>query len=244
MSSGPVPPQRDPQPWGSPSGRPPQRNKTVLWVVLGVVLVLLVAGGGVGFYLWQRSKTDSPTSSAAASHSVATTRSGAPGAVAGGASKASGSGAAPTGKSVPGPGGLSEPQALAQLQQLRAQSLQRVVLDGRWVAQVASKNVGVTDPLQTALNGSHTFYAVDILAESQSIVSRVGDPTKVYVLWGTDFGKRSQAPDGSPYWTTIVDAGYASHDNVLAWCKVTFPELTPQQLADTCAPRQLTSPHN
>jgi hypothetical protein len=118
-----------------------------------------------------------------------------------------------------------------------------VVLDGRWVAQVASKNVGVTDPLQTALNGTHTFYALDILAESLSMDSTVNDPNDVYVLWGTDFGKRSAAADGSPYWTTVVDAGFASHDNVLEWCRVTFPTLTQQQLDDTCAPRQLASPH-
>jgi hypothetical protein len=127
---------------------------------------------------------------------------------------------------------------------LRSDSLKRVPLDGRWVAQVASKWVGVTDPLQTAANGSHTFQATDILTESQAARTKVDDPKKVYVLWGTDFGKRSTGPNGAPIWVTIVDAGYASHDNVLEWCRVKFPGLSPQQLADTCAPRQLTPPHN
>jgi hypothetical protein len=145
---------------------------------------------------------------------------------------------------VPVPGaGAAETAALAALDTLRAGSLARVPLDGRWVAQVASKWVGVTDPLQVAQNGTHTFYAADILAESLGARSTMNDPSDVYVLLGTDFGQRSVGPNGAPIWVTIVDAGYASHDNVLAWCRVTYPSLTPDQLADTCAPRQLTPPH-
>jgi hypothetical protein len=237
-----------------PPPGPPRRSNTALWVVLGVVLVLVVAGGGVGFFLWQRSRTDSASSVAAATQpaAVATTGSGATGGPFGGASRAparttvpSASVSAPAGtQPAPGGGTMTEQQALAYLGDLRSASVQRVTLDGRWVAQVASKNVGLTDPLQTAQNGSHTFYAVDILAESLSMDGTVSDVSKVNVLWGTDFGKRSQAADGSPYWVTLVDAGYASHDNVLEWCSVTFPTLTPQQLANTCAPRQLTPPHD
>jgi hypothetical protein len=47
--------------------------------------------------------------------------------------------------------------ALTTLQQRHAASLSRLVLDGRWVAQVASKSIGIVDPLQIAANGTHTF---------------------------------------------------------------------------------------
>jgi hypothetical protein len=137
-----------------------------------------------------------------------------------------------------------EAQALAQLNALRVASLPRLPHDGRWVAQVASKSVGITDPLQTAANGTHTFYALDILAESLQARSTVADPSEVYVLWGTDFGKRSTAADGSPYWVTLVDAGFASSADVQAWCSATYPSLSPEQLADTCVPRTLTPPHD
>jgi hypothetical protein len=130
------------------------------------------------------------------------------------------------------------------LNSLRSKSVSRVVLDGRWVAQVASKSVGITDPLQTAQNGSHTFFARDILAESLAARSTVADASQVYVLWATDFGRRSTAPDGSPYWVTIVDAGLTSAADVTAWCARTYSTLTPEQLADTCAPRTLTTPHD
>jgi hypothetical protein len=243
-----------PQQWGPPPPPgPPRRTNTALWVALGAVLVLVLAGGGVGFWLWQRSNSQTATQAVATvtQQLQGTTGSGGTGGAFGGASQVPARTSVPQasvppspGTPVPGLGNVTEQQAVAYLGQLRAQSLQRVVLDGRWVAQVASKNVGVTDPLQTALNGSHTFYAVDILAESLSMNRTVDTPNKVYVLWGTDFGQRSQAADGSPFWTTVVDAGYASHDNVLEWCSFAFPTLTPAQLADTCVPRQLAPPHN
>lgn len=40
-----------------------------------------------------------------------------------------------------------------------------MVLDGRWVAQLASKTFGISDPLQIAENGSHTSFGIDVLAE-------------------------------------------------------------------------------
>ena len=137
-----------------------------------------------------------------------------------------------------------ETAALDELTAMRSASVSRLPYDSRWVAQVASKSVGITDPLQTTQTGSHTFMAADILAESLQARQTVANPAQnVYVVWGTDFGKRSQAPNGLPYWITLVDAGFASKDNVTQWCHTAFAALTPQQLADTCAPRQLTPPH-
>jgi hypothetical protein len=141
------------------------------------------------------------------------------------------------------PAGDSETAAVQALNRLRADSLSRVRLDGRWVAQVASKSVGITDPLQTTRNGSHTFAASDILAESTAAQSAAPSPSDVYVLWSTDFGKHSTAPDGSPYWVTVVDDGFSSATDVQAWCARTYSSLSPAVLADTCAPRTLDPSH-
>ena len=150
----------------------------------------------------------------------------------------------PTTSPAPTPTVSPEEAALTQLQTLRASSLGRLVLDDRWVAQVASKSVGITDPLQTAQNGTHTFYAVDILAESRAAVVSVADPSAVLVLQSVDFGKRSYAADGQPYWVTVVDLGFTSSDQVKAWCASTYASLTPEQLANACAARTLAPPHD
>jgi hypothetical protein len=152
--------------------------------------------------------------------------------------------ATPSTSATPTPAVPPEQQALAELQALRASSLPRLILDGRWVAQVASKSVGITDPLQVAANGSHTFYAVDILAESRAAVASVADSSSILVLQSVDFGKRSVAADGQPYWVTIVDAGFSSSDDVDLWCARTYPTLTADQLANACAARTLTAPHD
>jgi hypothetical protein len=154
-----------------------------------------------------------------------------------------GAGSAATDGTTAAPTISPEEQALQELGSLRSASLTRLVLDGRWVAQVASKNVGITDPLQVAANGTHTFYAADILAESKAAVSSV-PPSSALVLLSTDFGKRSLASNGQPYWVTVVDGDFSSSDEVESWCASTFTTLTPQQLADTCAPRTLAPPHD
>ncbi|PRY48130.1 hypothetical protein LY71_11016 [Geodermatophilus tzadiensis] len=143
----------------------------------------------------------------------------------------------------PAPTVSPEGQALADLQALRDESLARVDLDGRWVAQVASKDVGITDPLQTAANGTHQFFAADILAESRAALSAVEDPANLYVLSSTDFGTTSTAPDGGPYWVTLVDGGFTGESAVDAWCAGVYPQLSAEQLANTCVGRPLTPPH-
>ncbi|TFV88564.1 hypothetical protein [Blastococcus sp. CT_GayMR16] len=136
-----------------------------------------------------------------------------------------------------------EDQALLELSAARSDSLQGLVLDERWVAQVASKSVGIVDPLQTAQNGTHTFFAVDILAESEAARSSAGG-APVLVLQSTDFGKWSVADNGQPYWITVVDAGFASSDDVDAWCASTYPSLDPEALANACAARTLGPSHS
>jgi hypothetical protein len=136
-----------------------------------------------------------------------------------------------------------EDDALLQLAAARSDSLVDLVLDGRWVAQVASKSVGITDPLQTAQNGTHTFFAVDILAESRAAEAAAGS-APVLVLQSTDFGRISYGPNGEPFWITLVDGGFADSDAVDAWCASTYPQLGPTELANACAPRTLTPPHS
>jgi hypothetical protein len=137
-----------------------------------------------------------------------------------------------------------EQQALDELEALRSQSLAGLSLDGRWVAQVASKSVGITDPMQTAENGTHTFYAVDILAESEAARAVVASPSQLLVLQSLDFGKISRAPDGQPYWVTLVDAGFAGSRDVEAWCAETYSSMSPAELANACVARTLTPPHS
>jgi hypothetical protein len=227
-----------------PSSRPPVKGRNT-GLVVGIVVAALVlaGGGGVGFWLWQKNSSDSGGTAVAGppSSAAAASGSGSPVTVPSGETPTvAPTTAAPTTQSQE----ALEAQALAQLNALRVASLPRLPHDGRWVAQVASKSVGITDPLQTAQNGSHTFYAADILAESQAAQQKVDDPTKVYVIWGTDFGKRSQASNGLPYWMTVIDNGFAGSAAVKSWCASAYSSLTPQQLADTCVARQLTPSHD
>jgi hypothetical protein len=221
-------------------------------LIAAVVLCLVAAGLGVAWYLQRPTGTEEDASPAASF--------GAPlSEAAPGNSDADGTGEADSGASASrAPSGSSasasttapasptvdpEQQALVELEKVRAESLPRLVLDGRWVAQVASKSVGITDPLQTAANGTHTFYAVDILAESRAATASVS-ASSVLVLRSTDFGKRSFAADGQAYWITVVDVGFTSSDQVKSWCASTFPTLTAEQLANACAARTLAPSHD
>jgi hypothetical protein len=214
-------------------------KRGVLIGALVAVLVLAV-GGGVGWLI--RGQDSDPVPEADA------------GPMAGGGPQASAtdisaspSASLPTSPAPPTTNTVtltSEQAALAELNALRAKSLQSLVLDERWVAQLASKSVGIIDPLQTARNGTHTFYAVDILAESNAARATVSDSSTVLVLTSTDFGRYSTAPDGQPYWVTLVDGGFGSSDAVKAWCASTYPTLDATSLANACAARTLSPPHS
>ena len=258
--SGPIPLPRQPTwpetpvIWSPPPPRPPldpgpPKRGWNTGVVVAVVVVVLLAVGAGGWFVWHRLSATTPTDSAAtASDAPSSASSAGAGSASAGTPQAGGKTLEPGGStasaSTPGPAPDAEQAALSQLNALRSESLPQVSLDGRWVAQLSSKSVGITDPLQTAANGTHTFYAADILAELRDINATVGSSAALYLLWGTDFGKRSTAPDGSPYWTTLADGGFGSEDDVTAWCTVTFPGLPADQLENQCAPRQLNSPHD
>jgi hypothetical protein len=255
--SGPIPLPRQPTwpetpiNWSPPPQPPldpgPPKRGWNTGVVVAVVVVVLLAVAAGGWFVWQRLSATTPTDSAATASDAPSSASSA-GSASAGTPQAGGKTLEPGGStasaSTPGPAPDAEQAALNQLNALRSESLPQVSLDGRWVAQLSSKSVGITDPLQTAANGTHTFYAADILAELQNINATVGNSAALYLLWGTDFGKRSTAADGSPYWTLLADAGFASEDAVNAWCSATFPGLSADQLADQCTARQLSAPHD
>ena len=219
---------------GPPSGplpvppAPPTRGGTGRGVVIGVLVTLLLVAGGVG--AWFALAERQPSAPAAPSSPAD--------AVAG---KDLGEEPAPSPSPAPPQPTLTEAEALAELEALNAESLAALDLDGRWVAQVASKDVGIVDPLQTTANGSHQFSAVDILAESRAALA-LAPPSQVHVLSSLDFGRRSTAPDGDPYWTTFVDGGFASADDVRAWCADAFPGLTGDALTNACVARRLEPP--
>ena len=140
----------------------------------------------------------------------------------------------------PGPEPSTDPEAeaLAQLEQLRQQDALTTVFDGRFVAQLASKSVGIVDPLQTTAAGSHTFTAADILAEHLALRSAPSRGTSVVLVLSTDFGKR-QLYQGNPLWVTFALGDFPTRESVQRWCAKRFPGLTGDRLTNQCTARKL-----
>ena len=131
-----------------------------------------------------------------------------------------------------------EAEALEQLEQLRQQDALTMVFDGRFAAQLASKSVGIVDPLQTTAAGSHTFTAADILAEHLALRSAPSQGTSVVLVLSTDFGKR-QLYQGSPLWVTFALGDFPDREAVQRWCARRFPELAGERLTNQCTVRKL-----
>ncbi|MET7806641.1 hypothetical protein [Micromonospora chersina] len=134
-----------------------------------------------------------------------------------------------------------EEQALSQLQEMNRQDLPVVALDGRYAAQLASKTVGIVDPHQTAANGSHTFYASDILAEHTGLREKFNAEIRVVLLLSTDYG-RQQLYEGQPLWVTFALLPNSSKESVAAWCAEQFPDFSGSALENQCVPRRLNPP--
>jgi hypothetical protein len=134
-----------------------------------------------------------------------------------------------------------EQDALASLNQLRDRDLPTVPMNGQYVAQLASKIVGITDPLQTTAAGSHTFAAADILAEHVALRNGDNQGVRVVLLLSTDFGKR-QLYQGRPLWVTFALGDFGTADGVRTWCAGRFPALSGDVLVNQCAPRRLLTP--
>ncbi|OWV04282.1 hypothetical protein B5D80_20445 [Micromonospora wenchangensis] len=134
-----------------------------------------------------------------------------------------------------------EAAALAELHRLHDQDLPTVNLDGRYVAQLASKSEGIVDPRQQAANGSHTFYASDILAEHLRLRVEFGTEVPVVLLLSTDYGQQ-QRHGNQPLWLTFAVLPEGSKESVASWCGGHFAQLTEEARQNLCVPRRLRPP--
>lgn len=132
-----------------------------------------------------------------------------------------------------------EDTSLAQLKALAKSDGASVELNGRWVAQLASKYVGVNDPLQETVEGSHTFAAKDILAEHMRLRSTT-DATRVLLLDSRSYGKHT-GYNGQPIFVTVaLDPAFTDADAVQAWCEAQYPGKSGAALENVCLPSRLT----
>ena len=138
------------------------------------------------------------------------------------------------------PSVITDPaQAQAKLAELADTGRGQVSFDGRWVAQLASKYDGVTDPQLTAMNGSHTFRFPDILNEHQTLQRSAPPDTQVVLLRSTDYGKRTVV-NGQPLWVTMaVRADFTSEAAVQSWCAQRYPAVSGKDLKNICMPNRL-----
>ncbi len=140
--------------------------------------------------------------------------------------------------------GTVDPEAVAldRLEGLARQGLAEVVLDGRYVAQLASKYPGIHDPLQTTADGSHTFRATDILDEHERLRD---DPAngdaRVVLLRSDKYGNR-QLIRGAPLYVTFALGDFSGTPDVRAWCAMRFPDLSTEARENQCAIRRLWPP--
>ncbi len=135
-------------------------------------------------------------------------------------------------------------QARGELADLRSRSLSSTSTDGRYVLQLDSKWEGITDPYQTAGDGSHTFRARDILSRHQQLSGAMAQQgVTTLLLKASDFGHNTVTSHGA-VWATLADpGGLDSVDAAKAACTRLFPDLTGKARANACVPRQLTPPH-
>jgi hypothetical protein len=245
-------PWPDPPSWGPPasgqpawivseatSGQPsaPGRNRRPLIVAAAVLVVLIVAGGG-GWFFTHRDKTPVagppviPTTVAPAPDPTTLPTTAYP--------TEDATTTYPTEEPTTvetTPVADPEQDALRQLDQISAQDLNQVTFDGRYVAQVASKNPGTYDKFQSTASGSHTFQATDILAEYEQLRGDLGG-SRVVLLKSTDFGTH-QLYHGAPLYVTFYLGHFGSAAAVRSWCASTFPSLSSDALADQCAVRKM-----
>lgn len=134
----------------------------------------------------------------------------------------------------------ADAEALGDLKALVAADSPGIVLDGHFVAQIGTKAAGLVDPLDPPPAGGRSWDWQDVL--KQHLRHRDDDRFRgqVRLLLSTRFGKGVTTEDGRPYYVTIVDPGYfASADEVRAWCRDTFSELSGRRLANACVPAKL-----
>jgi hypothetical protein len=226
------PPEGDVPPWiiSTPAPRGRARRDPIprhlVLIVAGLAAVLLVVGGA-GFLLLRRSGGDDSQAGGVVEPTPVVTTP-----------PIESTYLEPT-YAQPTPEADPEGEALAQLDELARQGLTRVTLDGRYAAQLASKTPGITDPHQTAADGTHVFQATDILHEHLSLRDdpRNGEAT-VVLLRSSDYGKR-QLYDGQPLYVTFALRDFRGAQAVRAWCARRFAGLSGETLENQCAVRRL-----
>lgn len=136
----------------------------------------------------------------------------------------------------------TEAASLKALYDRYAMDVQSFTPDGRWLAQLSSKWVGIVDERQSTESGSHTFMAADIVFEVNMATRAHGD---VRLLKSTDFGEQKTypaKPAGEPLWVTVYDPGtFGSESDVRRWCENAY-SLTGDALKNVCLPRQARAP--
>lgn len=141
---------------------------------------------------------------------------------------------------VAGGSGGQQVAAEEALEAYRRLGLADLRYDERWVLVLSAKYPGSSDPLQTAANGSNTFYFSDILTFHEDLVQRLYD-VNVKMLRTADWGKQG----GRDLWFTVADpGGLTSAAEAEAWCAARFPELSGEVLQNQCLPRRMRAPHH
>ena len=132
-----------------------------------------------------------------------------------------------------------ERQALRELEQLASADRKLTKFKGQWVAQVASKYSGISDPVQRTASGSHVFYAADILAEHKAMRQQFSNPYTVRLLKGSELpvGRIN----GKLLWYTFVFGDFTSSADVKAFCTNAFADLSRNARANHCTWRRLPS---
>ncbi|WP_169702008.1 hypothetical protein [Janibacter terrae] len=131
--------------------------------------------------------------------------------------------------------------AADQLNDLREESLGRLVTDGDWGVSLSAKQDGTRDDRQLTSSGSHVFRLPDILELHQAVVSTY-PLDEVYLLKAEDLGSTVGADDDK-IWMTIVDPGWlTSRDDAEMWCEAQFSWLSGVELDNACYPRRLSTP--
>lgn len=213
----------------APASRPPRSRKPL---AIGAI-VTIAAVGLIGGIL--TTVLGTPITGAPASTSAAPTTSESPS----GATSTAPNAAATSPVSAPS---LSREQAesaaLAQLTSLASSDGARASKNGQWVAQLASKWVGVEDKRLTTASGSHVFYAADILAEHQRLRMQFTS-YDVVLLDSRTYGKRLNR-NGEAIWVTmVINQGFSGEDAVLSWCQRNYPGLSGKDLLNSCMPNRL-----
>lgn len=123
--------------------------------------------------------------------------------------------------------------SMRQIEALAKSDGESIDMHKQWVAQLASKYLGVNDPLQQTVEGSHTFYAKDILAEHMALRYSTG-AQQVVLLNSLTYGKKT-GYNGKPIWVTVaLDPSFDSEESVEAWCKNLYPKMSGEELRNSC----------